>query len=315
MDVKFVANKMLFKVKNNAPTIMVVGGVLGFGVATFLASKATLKVDQILSEQSQQVKIIHEVNENPETAEIYTEQDMNKDLCKVYIMTGLKLAKLYGPAIVTFGVSTYLVTKSHFMMKGRVAALGVTVAGLSAALKRQSQRISELYGEEKADDIWLGTENQKVETTVTNEETGEEKPKKVTAKVVNEDLIVSPYAFVYDESNPNYIHGDPQHNVDDLCNIELWANRKLKAEGYLFLNDIRKACAKKPIPEGQVIGWIYDEKDPNRHNCVDLGISHKMRPDVRDFWSGVSKSFIIDPNVDGVIIDDFFKFDKSNTSF
>ena len=313
MNVKFVANKMLFNLKNSAPTIMTVGGVIGFGVFGFLASKATLKVDEILDESREKVKTIHEVHDNPENAELYSDQQMQSDLAKVYGKTAFGLAKLYGPSAVVFGLSTFLVLKSHNMMGKRVAAMGAVITGLTAALKKQNERIAELYGEEKANDIWLGEENQKTTVTEVNEETGEEQKKKVTAKVVNEDHIVSPYAFVFDESNPNYIPGDVQHNVDFIKNTEGYLNRKfMNAQGYMFYNEIREAFGVKLKPVGQVVGNIYDPNDPSRVNCIDLGISHTKRQDVLDFVSGASKSFVIDPILDGIIVDDFFKFDKHN---
>ena len=315
MDIKFAAKKMLFKVKNSSPTLMLVGGIIGFGVSAYLFSKGTLEVDKVLDESRKNVETIHSVRNNPETAELYSEKQMQSDLAKVYGKTVGGLVKIYGPAAATFALSTFLVLKSHNIMGKRVAALGATVGALSRALKKQNERIKELYGEEKADDIWLGAENQKVESVVKNEETGEEQKKKVTAKVINEELVVSPYAFVFDEQNPNYISGDPQHNVDFLVDYEAGLERKLKAQGYLFLNDVRQAYGMKPIPVGQVVGWIYDESNPDRHNCIDIGINHKLRSDVRDFRAGISKTFVIDPNVDGIIVEDFFKFDKSNTVF
>ena len=315
MNIKLAANKLFFKLKNSSPTIMLVTGIIGFGGACYLSSKATLKVDEILDESREKVKCIHEVRNNPENAGIYSEQNMQHDLANVYGKTAWQLCKLYSPAFITFIVSSCLTFGSHHIMTKRVIGLGTVVGALTTALNKQNARVNELYGEEKATDIWLGTENQKVEATVINEETGEETKKKVTAKIVNEENIVSPYAFVFDENNPNYIIGDPQHNVDQLLHTESLLYRKLVAQGYLFLNEFRDAYGMKPIPEGQIIGWIYDEKDENRHNTIECGIAYKLRPDVRDFRTGVSKTFVIDPNVDGIIVEDFFKFDKSNKTY
>ena len=198
-------------------------------------------------------------------------------------------------------------------MSKRVAALGATVGVLSRALNKYRLQIAEMYGEEKANDIWLGNENKRVETITVDEETGEEKKQKITAKVPNEERVVSPYAFIFDETNPNYAVGDPAHNTDLLVDLEGGLNRKLRAQGYLFLNEVRMACGKKPVPEGQIVGWIYDPDDPTRQNCIDLGIEHKeTRLDVKYFRAGITNSLVIDLNVDGVIVEDFFKFDKSN---
>ena len=54
---------------------------------------------------------------------------------------------------------------------------------------------------------------------------------------------------------------------------------------------------------GQVVGWIYDEKNPVGDNYVDFGIFNIHREPSRDFVNGREPSVLLDFNVDGNILD------------
>ena len=47
---------------------------------------------------------------------------------------------------------------------------------------------------------------------------------------------------------------------------------------------------------GQCVGWIYDENNPNGDNFVDLDIYNERN-------NNDENVFILDPNVDGYILD------------
>lgn len=313
MNVQIIAKKALFKLKSASPAIALGGGIICGGIATYFACKATLKVDAVLDEAKNKVDTIHNVADNPEYADKYTENDKQRDLSITYIQTVWKLGKLYAPAIAFGTASVALLIGSYRILNKRVAALGATVAVLGESLKRYRTQVAELYGEEKERDIYFGLENQKVDEVVVDEQTGKETKKKVTVKAADVEKLISPYAVFFDISNPNYVKDDVNQNVDFLSDTELCLNRKLKAQGWLFLNEARMACGFKPIPEGQVLGWTYDDKDPNQNeHSIDLGISHISRQDVRDFRNGYEKVFIIDFDNVQTIIENFHLFDKSH---
>lgn len=312
MNVKFIANKALFKLKNASPAIALGSGIiLGIG-ATVAACKATPKVDELLEKSKEQIDAIHQIADQPDSG--YSENDKQKAIVLVWGKTVLGMAKCYAPAIVLEAGSIALLLWSHRAMSKRVVALGATVVTLSESLRRMRQQVAEQYGEEKADDIYYGLENKKVEDIVLDEETGEEVKKKVPAKVAEQARIISPYAMFFDSSNANYIPGDPIHNKDFLQDVEISLNRRLITRGWLFLNEARIEYGFKPIPEGQVMGWTFDDKDPNQDpHPIDCGIDHISRKEVRDFQNGFEKVFIIDFDNLQPIIDNFWKFDKSDT--
>ena len=47
---------------------------------------------------------------------------------------------------------------------------------------------------------------------------------------------------------------------------------------------------------GQLVGWVYDENNPNGDNFVDLDIFNERN-------NNNENVFILDPNVDGYILD------------
>lgn len=310
MNVKFIAKQALFKAKNASPAIALGGGIILSVGAVIAACKATPKVDQLLEESRQQIKAIHDIAEQPET--IYSENDTQKAIVIVWGKTILGMAKHYAPAIALEAGSIALLLWSHHAMTKRVVALGATVVTLGESLKRMRLQVAEQYGEEKANDIYYGLENKKVEDIVIDTETGEEVKKKVPAKATEPVRMISPYAMLFDSSNPNYMKDDPSGMTDFLSDIELSLNRKLRAQGWMFLNEARMAYGFKPIPEGQVLGWIFDPKDPNQlSDPINCGIDHISRQEVRDFRNGFEKVFIIDFENLKPIIDDFARYDRS----
>lgn len=321
MDIRYFANQAMFELKKKSPTIMLAAGI-GTGIyAAYLACKATLKVDPILDEANKKIADIHRIAEDqafrqdhPELAAQFTEENKARALAVVYGQTILGLAKLYGPSILVEGTSIALLLGSHHSLTKQVAGLGATVTILSKSLERYRGRVAEIYGEEKENEIYYGITTEKVEEIVIDEETGKESKKKINAKVVKEELTVSPYARFFDSSNPNYIKDDPVHNVDFLANVQTRLREDTKRRGWLFLNTALMAYGFKPVPEGQILGWTYDRKDPYADDkIIDIGIDHISRQEVRDFRNGYEKVFLLDFDNVQPIIETFTDFDKTNT--
>ena len=53
---------------------------------------------------------------------------------------------------------------------------------------------------------------------------------------------------------------------------QAYANKKLQAQGYLFLNDVLEMLGIQKTKAGQIVGWIYNEEAPIGDNYVDFGI-------------------------------------------
>lgn len=118
--------------------------------------------------------------------------------------------------------------------------------------------------------------------------------------VVSENVLLetdygtSCYGFKFDEK----CAGWSKYREDNLFFLKLIqenANIQLKAKGYLFLNEIYDMLGAPRTKLGQVCGWVYKENNPIGDNYVDLGIDRNTED---------TNVFILDPNVDGCILDD-----------
>ena len=120
-----------------------------------------------------------------------------------------------------------------------------------------------------------------------------------------ENRSYSQYARFFDESCPNW-DKNPEHNLTFLLTQQNYANDKLRVQGYLFLNDVYNLLGLPRTEAGQLIGWIYDPKNPDHigDNYVDFGIYNTQAPlSTRLFVNGYEKSVLLDFNVDGIILD------------
>ena len=118
------------------------------------------------------------------------------------------------------------------------------------------------------------------------------------------DPLLSPYSIFFDESNPNWTK-DPEYNKTFLLHKQRYANDLLKSKGFLFLNDVLEMIGAERTRAGQVVGWIYDVKNPNGDNYVDFGIDNVYREANRRFVNGFERSVLLDFNVDGEILNKF----------
>ena len=152
-----------FKVQKHSPEILMGAGIVGAVTSAVMACKATLKLDDVLAESKETVDKIHEVSENPDMiaeGKEYTEDDMKKDLTIVYAKAGLKVAKLYAPAIVLGGVSIVAIVSGHQILRKRNIALAAAYTAIDKGFKEYRGRVIDKFGEEldkelKYDDLIL----------------------------------------------------------------------------------------------------------------------------------------------------------------
>ena len=97
---------------------------------------------------------------------------------------------------------------------------------------------------------------------------------------------------------------NPEHNLTYLKMVEHDLNKKLKygKDGFVVLNDLYDALGIPRTEDGFKYGWIYDEVEPNGDNYIDLGIYDISKDANRRFVNGYENVILIDPNVDGYIL-------------
>ena len=80
-------------------------------------------------------------------------------------------------------------------------------------------------------------------------------------------------------------------------------NDKLRARGYVFLNEVYERLDIPTTRAGQCVGWIYNPDRPNGDNYIDFGMYDITREPTREFVNGLERVILLDFNVDGVILD------------
>ena len=291
-------SRLGLKLKKHSPEILMVTGTIGVVTSAVMACKATLKVNDILEETKQDVDKINGVLENEEYADKYSEEDSKRDLLIVYAQTGIKLAKLYAPSVILGTLSLGAMITSNNILRKRNVALAAAYTVLDKGFKDYRSNVIERFGE-KIDKELKHNIKAKTFETVTVDENGKEKKTKEEVNICDE---ISDFARFFDEGS-RYFTKDPEYNLMFLKNQERYANDKLKANGYLFLNDVYRMLDIPETKAGQIVGWIYDEKCPNGDNYVDFGIYNTNREKSRDFVNGYEKVILLDFNVDGNILE------------
>lgn len=292
-------HKVGFQFKKHSPEILVVAGVIGIVASAVMACKATTKVSGIIDGAKETIDQIHNCLENPNMADKYTEEDSKKDLAIVYAQTGLQFVKLYGPSVALGIVSLGCILTSNNILRKRNVALAAAYATVDKGFKEYRNRVVERFGKELDKELRFGIKAKEVEEVVVNEK-GEEEVVKKTVNVVDDPNEYSDYARIFDCGCSGWTK-DPELNLYYLKQQQNYANDRLKAEKYLFLNDVYKMLGFPATKAGQVVGWVYDEENPVGDNFVDFGIYNINSGKARDFVNGYERSIVLDFNVDGNI--------------
>lgn len=259
-SVNGVASKAVMKLKKHSPEILVVAGIAGTVVSAVLACQATTKVAEILDEIKGTLDTIHEGMETGAiNGQEYTTEDGKKDTVVVYAQTGVKLAKLYGPAIILGTLSITSILASNNILRKRNVALGAVYAAIDKSFKEYRGRVIERFGEQVDTELKYGIKAKKFEEIEVDPETGKEKKIKKTVMVADPNLQ-SDYAVYFDSKSRNY-ETNPDYNRMFLKAQQAFANDKLQTRGHLFLNEVLDDLDLPRTPAGQIVGWTKDGPD------------------------------------------------------
>ena len=292
--------KMGLRLKKHSPEIMVIGGVIGVVGSTVLACKATTKLSGIIEKCEENVDQIKDYVEENGYSEKYSEEDYRKDLTIRYTKTAVKVAKIYAPAVILGTLSITSILAGHNITRKRNLALSAAYVAIDKSFKEYRARVVERFGEKLDKELRYNIKQGELEEIVRNDEGGEEVVKSTTEYA--DPNTYSEFARFFDDGCLGWTK-DPEANLTFLKQQQNYANDKLKRKGFLFLNDVYSMLGIKPTKAGQIVGWIYDEKNPIGDNFVDFGIYDINRPKNRDFVNGYERVILLDFNVDGNILD------------
>ena len=288
-----------YQVKKHSPEILMVAGIAGTIVGTVLACKATTKVSEIIEEKNKNVEDVHTCLEDKEIE--YTEEDSKKDLTIIYAQTGVKLFKLYAPAIGVMALSFASIIAGHKVLKKRNIAIAAAYAAIDKGFKQYRKNVIEEFGEGVDQQMRFGLKSKEIKKKDKDGKTVKETEYYIDPEGNPLDNI-SEYARFFDAASENFAK-DPEYNMMFLRRQQDYANEMLKSRGHLFLNEVYDLLDIPRSKAGQVVGWVYDKNGNTKgDNYVDFGL-YRNDQGTRRFVNGLEYNILLDFNVDGVIYD------------
>ena len=298
MNIQKFSNKVtasaglkMLKVKKHSPAIMFGTGIIGVVSTVVLASRATLKLEEVQNHtKSELARIDAGLVEH---ADVYSEEDAKKDRAVVGVKTAVNVVKLYAPAIIVGTASIALLTGAHVTLSRRNASLTAAYVAVDQAFRKFENRVREKYGDDEVRELKYG-----VETYEVYSETKEGEPVVETVKKAANGAYL--YAKLFDRTNPNW-NKTPEYNLFFLRAQQNYANDQLQQRGFLLLNDVYDALGFDRTKEGMIVGWTVNGPD----GYVDFGIwaDDKMEA-FHDFMTGREDTLLLDFNVQGTIYND-----------
>lgn len=290
--------KVNIKLRKHSPELLIAAGVVGTVVSTVLACKATTKLSTILDESKGNIETIHKCENDKEMEERYSQEDAKKDLAIVYIQTGVKIAKLYAPAVVLGTISIAGIVASNNILRKRNVALAAAYATVDKSFKEYRSRVVERFGADVDKELRYNIKAKKIEEMIKDPESGKEKKSKTTVNVAAP--TVNDYARFFDKTCRHY-EENMNYNLMLLRSQQQLANDKLVADGFLFLSDVYDMLGITRTKMSQSVDWIYKpDGNSNGDNFVDFGVMVVKR-ETED--GGYEDAILMNFNVDGPILD------------
>lgn len=308
--ITLAAGKASLGLKKRSPEILLASGIIFSGAAIFMSVKSTLKAGEVIDKHKEKMDQIHEALELK--TDDYTLEDSKKDTVKAYVQTGWEFAKLYAPTIIFSALSLTLILSSHGIIKKRNAALAASLASVRTAFDEYRGRVVRDLGKEM-DNHFLYDTVEKVAEVETVDENGKKKKIKEKYQVPTKSSV---YSRFFDETNPNW-EKDGSANYLFVRSQMIYLQKKLQANGYLFLNDVYKQLDLPITIAGQSAGWIYDFD--NKDNSLiyfegfDIdGDETNLSGAVRALKNGYEWSVLLDfKNIKDNILEDVKRVDSS----
>lgn len=288
-------HKIGFELKKHSPEIFIAVGVVGTVASAVMACKATTKLSDILEESKEQIDAIHEAPQKEELKDKYDEDMMRKDLALVYFQTGVKVAKLYAPAVILGTLSITSIVASNNILRKRNVALAAAYVTVDKGFKEYRERVVERYGEQVDYELTHNIKTKEITETVVDEK-GKEKQVKKTIEVAD-PTVTNEYVKYFTRTNP-YWDDTPDYIEMFLRAQQNYANDRLKIEKALTLNDVYDSLGFQKTKAGMVVGWVLDENNEDGDNFIEFHV-HKVY--IPNEYGEEELAYAIDFNVDGNI--------------
>jgi len=284
--------RQLLVTRKHSPALLFGVGVAGVVTTVVLASRATLKMDEILrdaetkDEQIQSALLLEDKD--------YQEEEAKKDRATLRVQTALKVVKLYAPAVCVGIVSIGALSGSHIILSRRNVALTAAYTALDRGFKEYRERVVKEFGQEKDDEFRFGVVEREIAVDT------DDGVAVKTVKDLDKASGKSIYARVFDETSSTNWERSSMSNRVFIQAQQNYANDLLRRQGHVFLNEVYDMLGLERSREGAVVGWV---KNGDGDNYIDFGVFSGDGWMGRQFVNGAERSVWLDFNVDGVIWD------------
>lgn len=287
------AGRQLLKGQKHSPTLLFGVGIVGFGATVVMASKATLRLDDILTENERKQGEAHDLFELGRlNKENYTEKDYKKDTAVLKARLCRDIARLYGPSVAVGVISVGALTGSHIVLNRRYTGVVAAYSALDKSFREYQERVAE---------VAPGLDQKALLNGSTSREVVEEGPNGPDVKTIYESEGRSPYARLFSRETSQSWSPQSDYNFVFLSAQQRYANDLLMARGHVMLNDVYDSLGLERTKQGAVTGWVKNNKRGG-DNMIDFGIFDE--PDrFHQFMAGKDGAIWLDFNVDGLVYD------------
>jgi hypothetical protein len=141
------AGVSLLKAQKKSPAILFGAGVVGFGATVVMASKATLKLSDILEQNEERQDEAHDAYELSRLhGDAKAEKDYKKESAALKVVFVKDITKLYAPAVGVGLLSVGALTGSHVILNRRYTSVVAAYATLDRSFKEYRSRVVDEYG-------------------------------------------------------------------------------------------------------------------------------------------------------------------------
>lgn len=277
--------------EKHSPRLLFVAGIAGAIGATFLACRATLKVNKALDEIQNNVEKVNDRHEERSSILIHHNAPVKieeidwvhrRELARTYVVGAGSIIKLYGPAVILGVGAIAALTTSHITLSNRNKALGAAYTAAAAAFEAYRERVKAELGEDKELELYRGTRIEKREIN----------GKMQDVKVLDPNAR-SMYSKIFEPTNEHW-KNNPEYNRMFIQCQQNYLQHLLQARGHVFLNEAYDQLGFPHTMAGSVVGWVIGNGD----GFIDFGLFDVASA---DFINGHEQSIVLDFNVDGVI--------------
>lgn len=296
MSLSRFMGRVRLSMRNHSPQIMFIGGTITMGAAIVEAFKARPKYDEVIEEYHQmaakQKRAVEIADDQEDGDEIYPAERRLGDKIHDGLVTGMKLAVVFGKVIAFGGIALGCFFGYGRIYRGWFVASAAVAEGATRKLKALEAATVAEVGKDKMQDIKDRMFKEEAEKRYSVDEDGE--------RIIKDaDVPTDCPSFIkwFDEANPDFKKGDPEANLSYLLNKLELLNIRLQAKGHLMANEVFQELKMQKTTWGQNYGILAENEDGTT-NTLDFGLYNGKDPAARNFVNGYEDVFLLNFNFD-----------------